>query len=201
MDTKLLIATNNAGKVRELRDMLAGVPLDLVSLAEFPAVEEVEETGTTFAENARLKAVGYARQTGLPALADDSGLEIDALGGRPGVLSARYGGDETGFGEKMRMILAEILEVPEGARSARFACSLAVADTSGEILFETAGVCPGRIAATPRGTGGFGYDPIFVPDGFELAFGELDDAVKREISHRARAFRQIIPFLRHFNAV
>lgn len=201
MRKRILIATNNAGKVRELRQLLTDMPAELVSLADVPAVAEVEETGATFAENARLKAVGYARQTGQPALADDSGLEIDAIGGRPGVLSARYGGELTGFDEKMRMILEELEGVPETGRTARFACALAIADESGSVLFETSGICPGKIAQEPRGTGGFGYDPIFIPHGHDRTFGELDDAVNREISHRAVAFRQLIPFLRHFNAV
>jgi XTP/dITP diphosphohydrolase len=201
MQKRILIATNNAGKVRELQQLLEAEPIELLSLSDVPGVREVDETGDTFAENARLKAIGYALQTGLPALADDSGLEIDALGGRPGVLSARYGGENTSFDEKMRKVLAELAGVPGSLRTARFACALAIADDGGNVLFETSGICAGRIADEPRGAGGFGYDPIFIPDGFDRTFGELEDGVKREISHRAIAFRQIIPFLRHFNAV
>lgn len=193
---KLLLATTNVGKVRELELLLNGMPVDVTSLDSFPAATEVDETGSTFAENARLKAVGYAAQSGLTALADDSGLEIEALDGRPGVLSARYGGDGLSFSERMRLVLDEMGSSASASRRARFVCSLVLADPSGQILFETEGYCTGEIAARPRGTGGFGYDPIFIPDGFEETFGELDASVKRRISHRARAFEQIIPFLR-----
>lgn len=201
MHKKILIATSNPGKVNELRQLLANTSTELISLADVAPVPEIDETGSTFAENARLKAVGYALRTGMTALADDSGLEIDALDGRPGVQSARYGGDHTGFDDKMRMILAELSDAHAEDRAARFACALAIADKSGRVLVETTGICPGRIADEPHGSGGFGYDPLFMPDGYEHTFGELDEAVKRQISHRAVAFRQIIPFLRDFNAV
>lgn len=198
---KLLIATNNPGKVTELRDLLADLPFELLSLNDFPGVIEVEETGSTFAANAQLKAAGYAIQSRNFALADDSGLEVAALGGRPGVLSARYGGEETGFPEKMSMLLAEMDTAETDDRRARFVCSIAIADPGGDILFSAEGVCDGRIADLPCGSGGFGYDPLFVPDGFGQTFGELDRTVKQSISHRSRAFQQIIPFLRHFNAL
>lgn len=181
--------------------MLAGLDLEIRGLNEFPAAVEIEETGETFAENARLKAIGYARQTGLPALADDSGLEVAALGGRPGVLSARYGGEGTSFAEKMEKLLDELKNIDPTDRRARFVCSIAISGPDGEILYESEGICSGRIALSPMGTGGFGYDPLFVPDGHELTFGELPDSVKQNISHRSRAFSQIIPFLQHFNAI
>ncbi len=197
----LLIATNNSGKIRELNDLFSGMASNLCSLTAFPDVSEIEETGSTFAENARLKASGYALQTGVLSLADDSGLEVLALDGRPGVLSARYGGPETSFAEKMAKLLDELAATSDEKREARFVCSMAIADSEGEILFMSDGVCEGRIADKPRGLGGFGYDPIFIPDGFDLTFGELPVMVKRKISHRARAFEQIIPFLRDYMAI
>lgn len=196
----LLIATNNQGKLLELREMFGRFSLDLASLLDHPNIPEVPESGSTFEENARLKAAGYASATSLTAVADDSGLEIDALGGRPGVLSARYGGDKTSFDEKMTSLLHELAETGDFDRRARFVCSIAISDPGGNILFETRGVCEGTIAASQRGKGGFGYDPIFVPDGHNLTFAELPASVKREISHRSHAFRSIIPFLRDFIA-
>lgn len=198
---KLLVATSNQGKLAELTDLLAGLPVELQSLSEIERFDEVEETGATFVENVRLKASGYAAQTGLPVIADDSGLEVASLDGRPGVLSARYGGVHTSFDEKMTKLLGEIDKTGDTRRKARFVCAMAIADTAGNILYTTRGVCAGKIAAAPRGDLGFGYDPLFIPDGFELTFGELSRAVKQKISHRARAFEQIIPFLRDFIAV
>lgn len=201
MNTRVLIATKNPGKVAELRTLLADAAFDLLALTDFPGVGEVEEIGLTFSENAQIKAAGYALRTGLTALADDSGLEVQALDGRPGVLSARYGPQGSGFDEKMQQLLDELAETGDKNRRARFVCSMAVADVSGEILVAAEGRCDGRIAQKPRGTGGFGYDPIFVPDGFDQTFGELPSEIKQEISHRARAFREIIPFLRLFLAI
>lgn len=197
---KLLIATNNTGKLKEFENMLMGLPFQLLSLANFTNVSGVAETGATFSENARLKAVGYAGQTGVTTLADDSGLEIQALGGRPGINSARYGGPDIDFGSKMDMLLSELAGTSNSQRKARFVCAIAISDGRGRILFEAEGVCTGRIAENRRGDGGFGYDPIFLPDGHEKTFGELPAQIKSEISHRAHAFRVIIPFLRHFAA-
>ena len=198
---KLLVATNNRGKLVELRGLLDGLPVALQNLCDFDSIIEIEETGTTFVENARLKASGYAVQTGLAAIADDSGLEVEALGGRPGILSARYGGAEAGFDEKMAKLLGELDASGDPKRNARFVCSIAVADPSGRILHTTEGICPGKIASVPRGRQGFGYDPLFIPDGYDLTFGELTGAIKGEISHRARAFCQIMPFLRDSIAI
>ena len=197
---KLLVATNNPGKLAELSELLKGLPITLQSLGDIDQIIEVEEIGATFIENARLKASGYAFQTGLPAIADDSGLEVEALAGRPGVLSARYGGADTDFDTKMAKLLGELEKLGDAKRDARFVCSIAVADPEGKILHTTEGICPGTIAAIPRGRQGFGYDPLFIPDGYDLTFGELSGAIKRKISHRARAFEQIIPFLRVFTA-
>lgn len=195
---KILIATKNPGKIREIGDLLSGVASELTGLTAFRDMSEIKETGSTFAENAQLKARGYAFQTRLLSLADDSGLEVLALDGRPGVLSARYDGPETSFAEKMAKLLGELAATGDETRQARFVCSMAVANSESEILIVSEGVCEGRIADEPRGVGGFGYDPIFIPDGFNLTFGELPEMVKRKISHRARAFEQIIPFLRDY---
>jgi XTP/dITP diphosphohydrolase len=197
---KILIATANRGKVVELREMLAALPIEIVSLADLESIEDVPETGSTFVENSSIKAIGYATQTGLHALADDSGLEVMALDGRPGVLSARYGGDDLNFSEKIEKLLDEVRETGSNDRRARFVCSIAFASPDGRILKATAGICDGHLADAPRGSGGFGYDPIFVPKGFDQTFGELSGDIKAGISHRARAFSQIIPYLRDFMA-
>ena len=197
---KLLVATNNPGKLAELSDLLKVLPVALQSLGDIDQIIEVEESGVTFVENASLKASGYAIQTGLPAIADDSGLAVEALAGRPGVLSARYGGADTDFDKKMAKLLGELDKMGDAERNACFVCSIAVADPEGKILYTTEGICPGKIAAIPRGRQGFGYDPLFIPDGYDLTFGELSGEIKRKISHRARAFEQIIPFLRDFIA-
>ena len=200
--TELLIATGNQGKLREMRAMLSSLPLRLIGLDTLrPPVVEVEETGATFAENAALKASAYAIASGKLTLADDSGLEVDALHGRPGVLSARYGGVDTPFSAKIGLLLAQIGLSPSGSRFAQFVCAVAIASPEGKILCTSAGICPGLIAETPRGEGGFGYDPVFIPDGFDRTFGELPDTIKAKISHRARAIEQIIPFLRDNNAI
>ncbi len=198
MAKKILLATNNSGKVAELSQMLTGLELEVVGLDAVSMVDEVPETGLTFAENARIKAIGYARQSGMTALADDSGLEVFALEGRPGVLSARYGGEGTPFAKKMKMLLDELKNAEKRDRGARFVCAMAIADAEGRILRESEGICVGRIALSPIGSGGFGYDPIFVPDGYDLTFGELPGAIKHKISHRSRAFSEIIPFLQDF---
>lgn len=201
MTNKILLATNNAGKTAELRSMIADLQIEVCDLADFPGVMEVEETGATFAENARLKAIGYALQAGVTALADDSGLEVDGLDGRPGVLSARYGGEGTSFENKMEMLLDELKKADSNDRSAQFSCAIAISDENGRILFESEGICRGRIALSPIGSGGFGYDPLFVPDGYEHTFGELSSAIKQNISHRSRAFLEVVPFLQDFIAV
>ncbi len=197
----ITIATFNSGKLNEYRTMLEGIGLNIRALSDFPGVADVAETADTFAGNAALKAVGYARATGSVTLADDSGLEVAALGGRPGVLSARYGGENTSFEEKMRSLLNEIAQSGSDDRRARFVCEAAIADENGVIRFTSRGECRGTIAYEPRGNQGFGYDPLFLPDGFEHTFGELPDHVKHQISHRALAFAQIIPYLRDNMAV
>lgn len=195
--SKLLIATSNIGKLVELRQMLSKSSIELKSLADFNTIIEVDETGTTFEDNAKLKAIGYALQTRLPTLADDSGLEVESLHGRPGVLSARYGGDIS-FVEKMSLLLSEIDATGNFERRARFVCSIAIADAEGNIVISTEGVCNGRIASKLTGSGGFGYDPIFVPDGYNETFGELSGTIKSQIGHRGRAFTKILPYLHDF---
>ncbi|MDQ3798565.1 MAG: XTP/dITP diphosphatase [Acidobacteriota bacterium] len=201
MRMEILIATKNQGKVKELADILADLPVTLRSLNDFENVSEPEETGVDFVENAVLKARSYAMQTGLWAIADDSGLEVEALRNAPGVFSARYAGENATDEERIRKLLNELSDTGGENRRARFVCAMAVADETGEIRFTCEGVCAGTITDAPRGANGFGYDPVFAPEGFSETFGELSAEVKREISHRARASQKIIAYLRDFIAV
>ena len=197
----ILIATRNPGKVREIAAMLGRQGIHAVTLADLPMLPEVDETGTTFMENAAKKAGEYAAAAGLYSLADDSGLEVSALGGRPGVLSARYAGESAGYEIKIRTLLAELAEAGSSDRSARFVCSMAFADPGGKVIWTAEGICEGELAASPLGTNGFGYDPIFVPAKYDRTFGELDDDVKRSISHRARATDAFMRFFLDFIGV
>ena len=194
--SELLVATNNAGKVRELEGALADLPLRLRLLAEFEDVPEAEETGVTFAENATLKALHYYERTRVLTLSDDSGLVVDALGGAPGVYSARYAGKSATYAERIAKLLEEIEATGGAERSARFVCVIAVAEPSTGELITFEGRCEGRIAREPRGTGGFGYDPVFIPEGHAETFGELPEAIKQTISHRARAVALASRYLR-----
>ncbi len=193
---EILAATSNVGKVRELTDLFTGIPIRLRNLREFDGLIEPEETGLDFSENAGIKASYYSRQTGLWSVADDSGLEVLALNGAPGIFSARYGGIDSSDAGRIHKLLEELKETGDPERRARFVCSLAVSDHSGEIRFLIDGVCNGRIALTPQGSAGFGYDPIFVPEGYDQSFGQLPIETKRRISHRAVAFRKLIELLR-----
>ncbi|MEP6912355.1 MAG: RdgB/HAM1 family non-canonical purine NTP pyrophosphatase [bacterium] len=190
----LLIATWNHGKFLELRSILEGVPFELTSLAEFQAASVVNETGQTFAENAALKAQGYALETGLWTLSDDSGLEVDALDGAPGVLSARFAG-EASDAQRVSMLLSKLSLIPERRRTARFVCATAVSDANGGLVFSATGICEGTLSFYPRGSSGFGYDPVFVPEGHTLTLAELGPEVKNQISHRARALAPTRDFL------
>lgn len=196
--TRLLIATNNRGKVREYQELLAGLPLEITFPAEEGYWLEVEESGETFEENACLKARAFARHSGLLTLADDSGLEVDALGGAPGVYSARYAGPGASDADRYRKLLADLAEVPEDQRSARFRCVIAVARPDGRV--ETAaGACEGQIGFEPRGDYGFGYDPVFIVAGQGgKTMAELAPDVKNRISHRARAVDAVRPILERF---
>ena len=191
----LLLATQNEGKLKELRHLLGDLPLALYNLAQFPDVETVAETGESFTENASLKAVGYALQTGVLTLADDSGLEVDALGGAPGVLSARYAGEGATDAERTTKLLKELSGAPSGKRSARFVSAVAIANNGGEVLNVSLGTCEGRIDFAPSGTRGFGYDPVFIPKGYKQSFGDLKAELKNQISHRARALLAAREFL------
>lgn len=192
----LLVATHNKGKLVELRELLADLPFTISDLGAFPAIKPIPETGHTFAENASLKARSYAKQLSLLTLADDSGLEVDVLNGGPGVRSARYGGERASDADRAHTLLAEISGVSSGARTARFVSVIAIADNTGELLSLSTGTCEGRIAETVKGSNGFGYDPIFIPNGFHQTFGELQPEVKNRMSHRARALCQALEFLR-----
>jgi XTP/dITP diphosphohydrolase len=195
----ILLATKNQGKITELKKLLTGLPFNLRGLNEFPDIQDVEETGTTFAENAELKAVAYAKESGLFALADDSGLEVFALNGAPGVHSARYAGENATNEAKMEKLLRELNDSGQNDRRARFVCVISFADPIGKILHQTTGECRGIIAEMPSGAKGFGYDPIFIPHSFDRSFGELPEAIKQMISHRARAIEQIIEYLSKFS--
>lgn len=184
---RLLIATTNADKVREITPLLADLPLELVTLADVNPIPEPEESGTTFWENARIKALAYARGSGLFTVAEDSGLEIDAMNGEPGVYSARFMGADAAYPDRF----TEIFRCIDGAdRSARFVTALALA-RGDEILFETETRIEGEIAPAASGAHGFGYDPIFWYPPFKLTTAQLPDRQKAVISHRARAFRDL----------
>jgi XTP/dITP diphosphohydrolase len=193
----LLLASANQGKLRELRTILDGLGVELVGLDEAGLGEppEVEETGETFLENALLKGRGYAAWSGLAAVADDSGLEVDALGGVPGVRSARYAGPGAGDQANLDKLLAALEGVPPERRSARFRCAAVLVDPDvGEWHAEAA--WEGRLLDAPRGTGGFGYDPVFLPDGWELTSAQVDQATKDAASHRGKAFRALRPAIK-----
>jgi len=191
----LLLGTRNAGKLREIQTILADVHWQLSSLREFDNVGIAAETAPTYFENAIAKAQFYARETGLYALADDSGLEVAALGGAPGVLSARYAGEAASDADRRALLISELTQVMAGDTEARFVCVVAIAKPDGSILNTAEGVCEGRMIFDERGTNGFGYDPLFVPNGFDKTFAELSDSIKNQISHRARALMKTREFL------
>jgi XTP/dITP diphosphohydrolase len=198
MSLQLLIATTNPGKLREIERLLAGLPLELLTLLDRSAIPPPEETGTTFAENARLKARYYSGETGLIAVAEDSGLEVDALGGAPGVESARFGGSETSYREKFVLLYDALAARGAAGSPARFVCALALA-RGDDVLFEARGTIEGHIAPGPRGEGGFGYDPIFFYPPFGCTLAEAADR-KSAVSHRGKAFRALRGFLEDTNA-
>ncbi len=193
---KVVLATRNAGKIVELRRILAdaGVPVELVGLEAFPHIGDVAETGLTFAENALLKAHAVASQSGLPAIADDSGLCVEALNGMPGIFSARWSGRHGDDDANLDLLLAQIADVPDGRRQAHFACTAALALPTGE-EHVVEGAVHGHLIRERRGTGGFGYDPIFVPDGDTRTTSEMSAEEKNAISHRGKAFRAIAPVI------
>ena len=189
---RLLVATTNRGKLAEIRDILAGTPATLATLADHPGVAEPEETGATFAANARLKARYYAGATGELTVAEDSGLEIDALDGEPGVRSARFNGES--YADKFATIRRMLAERGADGSTARFVCALALARPSspdGSVIWEAAGVVEGRVQLPPRGEGGFGYDPIFHYPPYGRTLAEVTPEEKAAVSHRGQAFRQL----------
>lgn len=203
MTRKLLVATHNPGKVREYRELLAGLPLDVTYLDAEGVTLEVDETGTTFAENAILKATTYAQLTGLWTWADDSGLAVDALGGAPGVYSARYAGPGASDADRYRKLLDALTGVPWAQRTARFRCTVAVAaPAAAETLHATSlrvctadGACEGIIAFGPAGSNGFGYDPVFYLPEHGLTMAQLPPEVKNRVSHRGRAAQAAVGVL------
>ena len=190
---RLVVATTNRGKLKEIAQLLAGIAgdtVELVTLADFPAVIPPQETGRTFAENARLKALYYARHTGELTVAEDSGLEIDALDGAPGIESARYGGEQSTYPEKFAVIYDALKARTAAGSTARLVCALALIKDE-EVLFETRGTVEGEIAPEPRGAGGFGYDPIFFYPPYGCTLAEATAEQKAAVSHRGRAFRDL----------
>jgi XTP/dITP diphosphohydrolase len=192
---RLLLASANQGKLRELRTILRGLPVELVGLHEVGRGDppEVEETGATFLANALLKARAYAAWSGLAAVADDSGLEVDALGGAPGVRSARYAGPGASDQANLDKLLAELTGVPPERRTARFRCLAALHDPATGREDHAEAAWEGRVLDAPRGSGGFGYDPVFLPDGWDRTSAEVDQATKDAASHRGKAFRALRP--------
>jgi XTP/dITP diphosphohydrolase len=202
---ELVIATYNQGKILEVREALEGLPLRLRYLSEFAHVSAVSEVGRTYEENAVLKAIGYAKQTGVCALADDSGLEVVALDGRPGVLSARFGGDHASDRDRIKALLSQLAEQANSDRTARFVCCMALAGWDStepfnpgddpRLLTVIGATCKGVIAAKPVGENGFGFDPVFLPTGYRQTFAQMPNEIKARISHRALALAKIRTFI------
>jgi len=189
---RLLVATTNAGKLREIRAILADLPLTITTLADYEALPEPEETGETFAANARIKALAYAGATGELTVAEDSGLEIDALDGEPGVRSARFNGES--YAEKFATIARMLEERGAESSTARFVCALVLTQPDG-VVWETTGVVEGRLQLPARGQGGFGYDPIFYYPQYGRTLADVTDAEKAAVSHRGQAFRRLRDYL------
>jgi XTP/dITP diphosphohydrolase len=192
---QLLVATTNPGKLREIRTVMSGLPLELVSLADIPSIAEPAETGTTFEENARLKARYYAERSGLLTVAEDSGLIVDALDGEPGVRSARFLRPDASYPERFEEIFRRLDERPEAPRTARFVGALACVD-NGQVIYETTGIVEGEVANAPHGTGGFGYDPIFYYPPFRRTLADVSEAEKLRVAHRGVAFRAFAAWLK-----
>lgn len=194
MGPAILLATNNQHKVRELREILQAAPVSLVAPSDTGVSIEVEETGRTYAANARRKALAFARAGNMVALADDSGLEVAALGGAPGIYSARYAGEQASSADRIALLLRNLAGVPIEQRQARFVAVIAVASPDGPVLLSRGSV-RGLIALEPCGSGGFGYDPVFFMPQFGCTMAELADDVKNRVSHRARAARRAVPHI------
>ena len=199
--TRLLIATTNRDKLREIHSVLTGVPVELLTLANLPPVEEPDETGTTFAENARLKALHYAdaalalNDPSLLTIAEDSGLVVDALDGEPGVRSARFLRPDASYAERFDVIFSRLASQPGRPRTARFICALAAVRGT-DVVFETTGTIEGEVSLEPRGANGFGYDPIFLYPPYGRTLAEVDDDQKLRVAHRGHAFRNLAKWMR-----
>jgi XTP/dITP diphosphohydrolase len=198
MPPVLVVGTRNPKKREEILEILGDLGLDLRDLTAWPDVPEVVEDGTTFEANARKKATAFARQVGQWVLAEDSGLVVPALGGRPGVYSARYAGKQGDDEANNAKLLAELAPLPDDRRAAYYVCFAALADPRGEVQATAEGRCHGVIVREPRGSGGFGYDPLFLIPEYHRTFGELSPRVKHALSHRARALAQLRPALRQW---
>ncbi len=194
MVKSVLIATTNAGKVREILRILDGLPHELKTLADFPGIPVPEETGATFAENASQKARHYAGLTGMVTMAEDSGFEVDALNGDPGIFSARYLREDATYDERFADIYRRVRDARTDNRHARFVCALAVAQGDA-VIFETTATVEGELAAAPAGPNGFGYDPVFFYPPYARTFGEVSDEEKTAVSHRGQAMRAFREFL------
>ncbi|HBT20374.1 MAG TPA: non-canonical purine NTP pyrophosphatase [Peptococcaceae bacterium] len=192
---KLVIASRNKGKISELKELLKEYNFEILSLDDYPEIPEIKETGKSFKENALIKARIAAQETGCLALADDSGLEVDALGGAPGIYSSRFAGPNKDDEANNKKLLELLEGVPFDKRTARFRCVVAAVDPQG-IEITTEGVCEGKIGFEPKGSFGFGYDPIFIVDGYGLTMAELKPEIKNRISHRAKAFKKIAAVLK-----
>ena len=197
---RLVVATTNPGKLREIETLLEAVPFSLVTLADWPDLSPPEETGRTFAANAQLKALYYARHTGQLTVAEDSGLEIDVLDGAPGVESARFGGAGSSYPDKFALIYDALRAQKAEMSTARFVCALALA-RGDEVVFETRGTVEGTIAPEPKGSGGFGYDPIFYYPPFGYTLAEASPEQKAIVSHRGQAFRKLRTYLTTHDAM
>ncbi len=189
--TRFVLATRNAGKIRELKDKLKDYPVTIESLTEFPEIPEIKETGRTFRDNAIIKAKTVSIWTHLPAIADDSGLEVEYLKGKPGIYSSRWGKTDS---ERIDKIIQALQMTEPDQRSARFRCVISLVIPGG-LVYTTAGTCNGRIILSPQGHSGFGYDPIFIPHGYELTFAQLGNHIKNQISHRAIALKKMIQII------
>jgi len=197
MAKKLLLATRNQHKKQELAAMLEGLDIEVLTLDDVPELPEVVEDGATFSENARKKALSTARASGYICLADDSGLEVNALNGQPGVYSARFAGPQADDRMNNEKLVAMLREIAPDQRAARFVCVIAIADPQGKVQV-VEGECPGSITLDAKGSAGFGYDPLFIPDGYQQTFAELGSEAKNRISHRGQALKKALPLIRGF---
>lgn len=195
---EILIGTGNRGKITEIKRVLKDLPLKLHVVTDFPNLRQPDECGGSYTENAIIKAQYYASQTGLWTLADDSGLEVTSLNGMPGLRSARFGGEGLSDADRTSLLLSKLLETDGDDRSARFVCAVAIAKPTGEVVNVSHGSCQGGIAKAPAGNEGFGYDPIFIPAGYEMTFAELPLPLKNTLSHRGKALAATREFLQRF---